>query len=84
MAKIVATFDTVSKEFNIKKDGVSIDNVRYCSFSCGYEGEMGCTVQTMVDNEDDDIKEMNMLQASKYQIPDKALEQIAAYFSAKQ
>lgn len=72
MAIITATFDTVSKELVVKNDGKVIDNVSYVSFcnSFSSDGDMTCRIETMVENEDDDMKEMGTLMAKEYKAPD--------------
>lgn len=66
MAKIVATFDTVSKEFNVTKDGAIVANVEYAAFGRSYdEKKFGCSIEVMEKDEENDMRQMTRMVASE-------------------
>lgn len=66
MAEIVATFNTVSKEFTVTKDGQVIDNVEYASFGRAYDGKkFGCSIDIMEKDDENDMREMRRMVASQ-------------------
>lgn len=81
MAKIVATFDTNTKKFEVSKDGEPMDNIERCSFGKSYDGEYMCVIDMMARDKENSMMETKTLYASKNAQTDKLQADIVKYLS---